>query len=212
MKRKKMIILLLLPLFVTMEARNFRILFLNYPQIWINGKASKVGDVFDENAVIKWSKERQAMKVIDLNSKKRYLMVCKPTGKKEQTIMNILTNIEHLSTHGPGSQMGDSFDQLANDIQQTYDLLDSIVIPANITIDKSHYFIGTYKYGDTRLTKKLSCENGNIIIDKNIFFVDDKKLEPRDIILRIDYVAESLNNTIFIKDNIEITIIPRMLE
>ena len=195
-----------------MEAKEFKILFLNYPQIWINGKASKVGDTFDENAVIKWSKERQAMKVIDIDSKKRYLMVCKPTDKKEQTILSILTNVEHLSTHGPENQMVDLFDQLANNIQQAYDLLDSIAIPTTIGIDKNHYFIGTYKYGDTRLIKKLSCENGNIIISKDIFFVDDKKLEPRDIILRIDYVAESFNNTIFIKDNIEITVIPNLLE
>ena len=207
-----MTILLLIPLFMTMEARNFKILYLNHPQILINGNVSKVGDTFDENAVVIWLKERQAMKVIDTDSKKRYVMTCKPASKKKQTVLSILTDIEHLSTHGPEGQMADQFDQLANDIWQAYDLLDSIAIPTKVNIDEKHYFIGTYKYGDTRLTKKLSCENCNIIIDKSIFFVDDKKLSPRDISLRIDYVAKSLNNTIFIKDNIDITIIPELLE
>lgn len=195
-----------------MKAQNLKILWLNHPQIWINGQLAKVGDVFNEKATIKWFRDKQAMKVMDIENGKRYLMVARPSEKRELSVLEILTRINHLSTHGPEDEIQESFDALENSIQSQYDLLDSIAIPTDIPVNDNCYFLGSYKYGDTRITKRLKFVDKHIIIDKTLFNVDNKVLDPRDISLRIDYVVKSLSNTIFIKNNIELTIIPEILK
>ena len=69
----------------------------------------------------------------------------------------------------------------------------------------------TYEYGDTRLTKKLSHSGKNVIIDTSIFNVDEEKLEPRDVMLTIDYFNEDTGETIYVKD-VEISYIPNQID
>lgn len=212
MKRNILLVLLSL-LVIIMKAANYKILKMNHPQILINGKLAKEGDVFHGNDVIKWTKDKQAMKVLDMDSKKRYLFVARPHEKKEQTVMEILTRINHLSTHGPSDNtMISEFDRLENSISTSYDLFDAISIPTTLVVDKEHYFLGSYKYGDTRIIKRLKHQDGNLIIDKTLFHVDNKCLDPRDVELTIDYVVRTPENAVFIKDNIQLTIIPEVLE
>ena len=70
MKRNILLVLLSL-LVIIMKAANYKILKMNHPQILINGKLAKEGDVFHGNDVIKWTKDKQAMKVLDMDSKNR---------------------------------------------------------------------------------------------------------------------------------------------
>ena len=97
-------------------------------------------------------------------------------------------------------------------IADEYDLLDTIVIATELKVDNQHYFIGSYRYGNTRITKKLEYNNNCIVINKNIFNIDRKKLEPRDITLRISYVDGIIELPVFIKDNIVINIIPDKID
>ncbi len=196
-----------------MKAGQYKILKMNHPQIMINNRLAKIGDVFNEKAVIKWQKDGQAMQVIDIDSNKRYVMVAKPTVPKEASMLNLLTRIGHLSTHHEvDTTMQSEFDKLECSIESSYDLFDTIEIPTKITVDESHYFLGTYRYGDARISKRLHHKNGNIIIDKSLFNVDDKKLEPRDIELTINYIIKTISNAVFIKNNIKISIIQEELE
>lgn len=204
-------LLALLTILMSAKAKIYKVLRLNHPQIYINGKQAKTGDTFDEKAIIRWTKDRQAMQVIDTNAQKRYLMVARPMEKKELTALEILTRVNHLSTHDQGDE-AEPFDKLEMSIAPAYDLLDYIAIPTDITVNDTHYFRGTYEYGDARITKQLKYENGCIIIDKSLFHVDDKRLEPRDITLNIDYVVRTPANAIFIKSDIQLTIIPDILE
>lgn len=217
--RKLILITLLLSLLqVTSRADRLKILWMNHPQILINGKLAKVGDVFGRNDKITWAKgkPKQAMKVMDIDDNyKRYLVVAQPSENSSESGLQILIRIKNMSTHDrlddKKIQKG-SFDQLEESIQSHYYLLDSISVPTDIPVNENNYFLGSYKYGDTRISKRLGYQNGNIIIDKSIFLVDDKMLEPRDISLTIDYVVRTLDNTVFIKDNILLTIIPDKLE
>ena len=204
-------LLLLLAGLLSIEAATYKILRLNHTLIFINGKIAKVGDTFSDNSVIRWTIDKQAMQVMDMDSKKRYLMVARPSEKKELTALEILTRTNHLSTHAPGDD-AEPFDKLEMSIAPAYDLFDHITIPTDITVNDTHYFRATYDYGDTRITKRLKYENGSIIIDKSLFQVDDKQLEPRDITLGIDYVIRTPANAVFIKNNIQITVVPENLE
>lgn len=196
-------------------AANYKILYLNYPKLWIDGKPANVGDVFSSDASITWFKEKQAMKVLNLETRERLIWPGNPLEKKKESVLEILTRTGQLSAHGPGDNedMG-SFDILENSIMQKYALLDSIFIPVppKIEVNENNYFLASYRYGDTRISKRLGYKDGYMIIDRSIFMIEGKALEPRDIELIIDYIVTSPANSIFIKDNIQLTVIPLTLE
>jgi hypothetical protein len=63
------------------------------------------------------------------------------------------------------------------------------------------------------LTKKLTSKNANtVILDKSIFEVDGKQLGPRDVVLSLEYVNTEAGMPIFVKDGIEVTFIPDILD
>ncbi len=206
---------LLLLMVTTTSAEKLRILFLNYPHVWINGKPMKEGDMFElnQNTVIIWEKDKQAMKVLDIDTFKRYLIVANPAMGKKESGLEILTRIKRLSTEDESDDHNlVSFEQLERIIQKEYYLMDSIAIPTPITVNEHNYFRCSYKYGDTWISKRLKHENGMIIIDKSIFNVDNKIIPPRDIFLSIEYVVKTSVNPIAIKGNVKITIIPEKIE
>ena len=192
---------------MTSWAANYKVLFMNSQQIKVDGKFVRVGDTFSDKSVINWSEERQALKVIDMNTYKRYLMVAKLSYGSKQTVLDVLTAKKRLSTHDGQIQISDKVLKLEMSMDDEYDLLDSIEIATEFPVDDSHYFLGTFKYGDTIVTNKLGYSENNIIIDKNIFVVGEQKLEPRDITLRINYVDGVPDTPVYIK-SIEIIIIP----
>ncbi len=195
---------------MTVMADNYKILYLNSNQIKINGKPAKVGQNFNEKAVITWSEDRQAMKVIETNSHVRYLMVARLSEGNELTAFQILTRNKHLSTHDD-SATANNIMQLKAALSNNYDLLDAIEIPTKLKQDDSHYFLCTFQYGDTKLIKKLTGNNNMLVIDKTIFLVDGERLEQRDIKISISYVDGNPETPIFIKRNIELVVIPDKL-
>ena len=168
------LILTLLSLFClqVVPAKHYKILYLNSQQIKINDAYAKVGDSFDDKTVIKWSVDRQAMKVVEAETNKRYLMVAKLSEGRELTVYDILTKNKHLSTH-EGENTQDKYLKLEMTIADEYNLLDSIEISTELLVDDKHYFLGSYRYGDTILTKKLNTYGNIIVIDKSLFYVDE---------------------------------------
>ena len=119
----------------------------------------------------------------------------------------------HLSTHDKLDENAEVtiFDKLARTFEDQYDLLDSVIVETQVELSAKRYFQITYKYGDTRLTKKLSHSGKNVIIDTSIYNVDEEKLEPRDVMLTIDYINEDTGETIYVKD-VEISYIPNKID
>lgn len=219
MKIKRKILPLILLLGICQaKADEFKVLFVNDASLKFiqginHGKKVEVGDKFSKAEDILWEKEKQAIKAVNMKSMKQSLFVGKNWVKKSG--IDALIHHRRLSTH-------DSFDELHKEMplyeilpkifEDQYDLLDSLEIEANVPLSDTCYFQVTYEYGDTKLTKKLMHERQTIIIDKSLFLVDDEALEPRDIILTIDYVDERTGIIIFVKDNIELTVYPNELE
>ena len=54
---------------LTASAMKYQIKVLNTPTITIDNKAAKVGDWFDDQSVIVWSRDNQAMRVISEDNK-----------------------------------------------------------------------------------------------------------------------------------------------
>ena len=211
---KRLILLICLGMWLSYaSADNYKVLFVNDATLsYNNGKKVKVGDTFTDVNAIKWQKNKQAVKVFNLTTKKQMLML----GKQyiRQTGMDALISSKRLSTN---DFMDDApktiYEKLGSVFDNQYDLLDPIEVHSDVQLNEKCYFQATYKYGDTMITKKLKSKNGNtVILDKTIFEIDGKKLGPRDIELSIEYVNTDVGLPIFVKDGIEVTYIPDVLE
>lgn len=212
---KKLLLLSCLGLwFSHASADNYKVLFINDATLtYNNGKHVKVGDTFTDVNTIKWQKDKQAVKVFNLTTKKQMLMLGKQYMRK--TGMEALISSKRLSTNDfmdTSDTPKTIYEKLGSVFDSQYDLLDTIELPADVELNDKCYFQATYKYGDTILTKKLKSKNGNtVILDKSIFEVDGKQLGPRDITLSIEYVNNDEELPIFVKDGIEVTYIPDVL-
>lgn len=72
---RKIVLLALLLVSVSLRAEDFKILFINTESIKI-GKTTRVaGDVFSDAEKIFWKDGKQAMKVMSLDTKKQYVLV-----------------------------------------------------------------------------------------------------------------------------------------
>jgi len=62
-----------------------------------------------------------------------------------------------------------------------------------------------------RRCKRLKVVDGNIVIDRTLFNIEGKQLEPRDILLSIEYRDDLRGTSAFVKADIEITVVPEQL-
>lgn len=195
------------------KADVFKVLFVNDKSLkFTNGKPVRVGDKFKEATDIRWEKDKQAIKAINLGTKKQTLFVGKSWIKK--TGIEALLHKRHLSTHDDNKEPGQLtlFDKLQRTFDDQYDLLDAIEVKTEVELSDACYFQVSYMYGDTKKSKRLAHKENSVIIDSSIFDVDGEQLPPRDVELTIDYVNNTTGETFFVKDHIELTIIPSILK
>ena len=100
------------------------------------------------------------------------------------------------------------YEKLGNIFEKKYDLLDYIEIPTEVKLSKKCYFQATYDYDGIRMTKRLNHKKGCVIIDRTLFQFGDRQLEPRDVILSIEYVDDDGGKIAFVKDEVELNVIP----
>lgn len=93
MKPRKNILLLCCILYLTAIAGGkYKVLRMNHPKIYVDGKLLHVGDTIFENSDIQWKHKRQAIKVMDLQTMKHLLLVAdiNNTMKKDKPVLNLL--------------------------------------------------------------------------------------------------------------------------
>ena len=211
---KRLVLLLLLSLGISyVHAGNFKVLFVNDANLkYTNGKVVKVGDTFKSAEDINWQKDKQAIKVFDLTAKKQMIFLGKEWTRKSG--LDALVSSKHLSTNEAAGLPEDQQDPFMGIFEDEYLLLDPIEIPVkeSIVLDEKSHFEATYDYGDTRLTKPLKQKGHAVILDKSIFAVDGKELEPRDITISIDYISADNPIPTLAKEKIEVTYIPDVIE
>lgn len=111
---------------LTCSAMKYQIKVLNTPTISIDNKAAKVGDWFDDNSKIAWSKDNQAMRVLSEDnhvytlSAKTY----KEVGAKK--FSDFIAYTKPLAVRGAKSD--DLIEQLRERFEQDFIMLDEIVI------------------------------------------------------------------------------------
>ena len=100
MEEKKIILVAsLLMIACCVFADKYKVLYLNSPDIKVGNKTIVVGNVFDDKDAIKWTSEQQAIKVMNLNTKRVMVLAAKALKKKNATsLYDYLTSTKRLST------------------------------------------------------------------------------------------------------------------
>ena len=111
---RRFILILTLFASVSVHAEDFRILFVNSESIKIGKTIRKAGDTFSDTERIYWKDEKQAMKVISIETKKQYVLVSEEFKKKKmKSVKDFIFKNHRLSTRGigrlsdVGAQVGD---------------------------------------------------------------------------------------------------------
>lgn len=195
-----------------MSADNYKVIFVNDASLkFSNGKTVHVGDVFSDVKDINWQKEKQAVKAMNMTTRKPILFVGKEWMKKSG--VSVLFNDKQLSAHdgGDGRTEPTIYDKLRTIFDDEYNMLDSVEVNTDLDLSGGNHFQVTYKYGDATITKQLSQNDKTVIFDKSLFVIDGKELEPKDVVMSIDYVDGASGIVIFVKDNIKLYVFPGSL-
>lgn len=143
---------------MSLSAMNYRIKVLNTPTITINGKELKVGDWFDDQAIITWSKESQAMRVLSEDNRVYTLSakLCKEIKAKKFSDFILYT--KPLASRGNGSLT--LKEALEERFDNSFIMLDEIVIDLS-SIELPKNFTLFFK------TKNKEDKKGKFIISKS---------------------------------------------
>lgn len=193
---------------MSLSAMNYQIKVLNTPTITINGKELKVGDWFDDQAIITWSKENQAMRVLSEDNRVYTLSakLCKEIKAKKFSDFILYTK--------PLAARGNDSLTLKEALEEKFDnsfiMLDEIVIdlsdielPNNLSL----YFI----------TKNNEDKKGKFIISKSTAKLKRKALNKLNLndVKKLSfnvYVQIGQDEPILVTDHMDIEILPINLD
>lgn len=193
---------------MSLSAMNYQIKVLNTPTITINEKELKVGDWFDDQAIITWSKESQAMRVLSEDNRVYTLSakLCKEIKAKQFSDFILYTK--------PLAARGNYSLTLKEALEEKFDnnfiMLDEIVIDLSdieLPKDLTLYFIAKDKEGKkanfviSKSTAKL--ERGVL----NILNLNDAKKQSYKV-----YVQVGQDEPILVTAYMDIEILPLKLD
>lgn len=186
------LILVKLVFVLTMSAQeSYKILFLNTPHIHIGGKDCKVGDCFDGNSPIQWDNEKQAMKVLCVGTQRQSIVLAKHfKNEGSKSLTAYLVQNKHLSTRG-GAKL--SLVELKRYLSDTFYLIDSIRVSTTLPTDEKHFFYVAYNYKGETINKRVVCSGGSFVLDRSLFYIDNKPIDPFEATLSVFYLDEQKN-------------------
>ncbi len=111
---------------LTCSAKKYQIKVLNTPTITIDKKEAKVGDWFDDESVIVWSKDNQAMRVVSEDNKVYTLSAKLYKEANAKKFSDFILYTKPLASRGSNDH--DLIEQLAKRFDQDFIMLDEIVI------------------------------------------------------------------------------------
>ena len=204
---KKVIPVLLIMSFVTtMLADDYKILLMNTKSIKIGTRIYKKGDTFSDDSVIFWEKDKQALKAQNLTTKEIRLFAEPEFKAKDcKTIKDYYIKNNHLSTRDVRWTLHD----MAEDLERTYYLLDTIYIESLMPVDSTRYFYISYiKDGKTEkkvLKKKEDC----LIIDRSLF---PRAKDLLEIQLSMLYYYKGIDDDYLLSDSMKVVLIPERIK
>ena len=195
--RKAYVLTLVLLFTLVIFADDYKILQLNTSYVKIGNRNCTKGDVFSDESVIFWEKDKQAFKAQNLNTKEIKLFA-EPDfrAKGSKTIKDYYVKTNRLSARGMGFSALD-------EMPDTIYLCDSIIMEMPVLVDSINYcFISYNEKGDV-IRQRLVHKNQNFIIDKSLF---DDEIKGQDVRLGLFY--HTPEEGFVLKDSLIIVFIP----
>lgn len=189
---------------------DYRILYINTPYIVIGGKRLKTGDTFTENATIKWTSERQAMRVMDTASGRQRVFVAGDFSQaKASTLKAYLAKPSRLSTNA-GKATNDSKPTLAQLLNDHFYVLDRLVIDTGVDTDANHYFFITYAHNGQDYTKAIGNHDGKIEMRPSTFSFSGRT--PAGVIpVKVYYYDKPNDKVKLVADGMTVELLPEKL-
>ena len=158
---RKLLLLSLCLVSISLSAEDFKILFVNTESIKIDNKTCVAGDVFSDAGKIYWKDGKQAMKVISLDTKTQYVMVSEDFKlRKLKSAKDFIVKYHRLSTRGIGD-----LSSVASLIGKKIYWLDPTLIKIEFKPEDGEYFFLTA--GDEKI--KLDMDDQQLVLDERIW-------------------------------------------
>lgn len=187
-----------------------RILRLNTPYITVDGKQRYEGDIIAIDAEIKWENENQAVRLIDIDSKKQYLLAAKMSRKnRSNKIKDLLVSSVQLSSR---SAKPATFAELAMQLPDSIYILSDIQLAHNIPCNDYRFFYASYRYGDEIINKRLSTNTDGMVIDSELLRIDGRYINVTSVNINIYYFDETKQQTTLIKSNMFVSFLPEKVD
>lgn len=181
---------------------------LNTPTICINNHELKVGDSFSDRAVVKWSSGNQAMKV--LSGKNDVIYICANGNSKPARIGSLVTAQKTLSTRSLACTSLEEHKQAFEGADRKgHMLVDTIYVASAWRQDPKSYFEMVIKKDKgERIVQLPSNINGEVMIYRSMFDIDDSDDQSHPMNVGIRYVNGAKGETRQITSAMNITILP----
>lgn len=194
---------------LTCSAAKYQIKVLNTPTITIDNREAKVGDWFNEQSVIVWSRDNQAMRVISDENKVYTLSAKLYKEAKAKKFSDFILYTKPLAARGTKDL--DLIEQLAERFDQDFIMLDEIVIDlSNIELPDSTTF---RLYSSNNLTSKyieiIPYKKKIILLRSALLQLTDNEPIENSIIVELSCASQQLE---FISESFEISIFPTSIE
>lgn len=192
------------------EAEKYQIKRLNTPTINIDGKDLKIGDWFEEDAVINWSADNQAMRVLSENNNVFTLTAKRYREANMQNFKDYVLYSKPLATRA--AARFSIVDELKERMETRLVLFDEVDIDVNdLDLPKDMSFIVESTEGSLpNGSVTIHPENGNLIIKRDDVITSSIN-EPVIIELKVGYITDNdeLKN---ITENMELVVLPQKIK
>lgn len=161
------IIICFLLIALSASAMKYQIKVLNTPTITIDNKAAKVGDWFDDQSVIVWSKDNQAMRVVSEDNKVYTLSAKRYKESKSKKFSDFIIYTKPLAARGTNDL--DLIEQLAERFDQDFIMLDEIVIDlSGVDVPVESHFVIKNNSCNANNSFEAILDSGLLRITRNI--------------------------------------------
>lgn len=196
--------MLIITAFFSCGAMRYQIKYLNTPTINVNQKQLKTGDWLDDDAVINWEKDTQAMRVLSEDNKVYTLSAKRYKESKSKKFSDFILSIKPMASRGMHTLKKD----LRAIFENEFEILDELHIdlseveglPEGITFLFS-------SNDDSNQNLSLTPENDILVITREDIECFSSSIQPFS--LSVKFLLPGSEEEILITDWFEI--IPRIL-
>lgn len=189
---------------LTCSAKKYQIKVLNTPTITIDKKEAKVGDWFNDESVIVWSKDNQAMRVVSEDNKVYTLSAKLYKEANAKKFSDFILYTKPLASRGVKDS--DLIEQLAERFDNHFVMLDEIVIDlSGIELPEDSEIIFKQVSDSIDWEPQKMKREGNIFIIYRMDIMPFKDNLGNNLIFSIFLISD---NSTLITDDFEIIIVP----